>query len=125
MLAFQTDTPEQAEELYQRLVSEIIVPDITFILNCPVSIGLGRIKRNRPHFTQYEKKNVLSRARRIYESREGDNYIHLDASKSPEHTLEQAVKALTARFRKIHRKWNDGDADIAKGIEQRYMALCG
>lgn len=100
-LAFQADSPEQAEELYERFLPEILVPDITFILDCPVEIGMARIKRDRPAFSEYEKREVLERARTIYESRTGDHYVHLDASGDPEATLRQAIEHLKARFRQI------------------------
>src|SRR5690242_967775 len=61
-LAFQTDSPVQADELYEQFASEILTPDITFILDCTVEIGLDRIRRSRLAFTEYERREVLERA---------------------------------------------------------------
>ena len=105
-LAFQTDSPDEADALYERFLPDIIVPDVTFILDCPVEIGLGRIKRDRLAFSEYEKREVLERARTIYESRKGDHYVHLDAQGTPEETLKQAVDHLTRRFRQVKAAWN-------------------
>lgn len=94
MLAFQTSTPKEADELYRKFLSEILVPDITFILVCPVKIGLDRIVRDRENLTLYEKTHTLEVARTIYESRLGKNYFQLDASGTPENTLYQAIDVL-------------------------------
>lgn len=115
MLAFQADSPEQADELYERYVSEIIVPDVTFILDCPVQVGLERIRRSRPSFSQYEKEAVLERAARIYETRQGENYIHLDASKAADDTFHQAADHLIARLRVRRSHWASRIAARARG----------
>jgi dTMP kinase len=104
-LAFQTDSPEQADELYETFLPEILVPDITFILDCPVETGLRRIRRDRPSVTEYEKREVLERAREIYKSRSGEHYVHLDASRDPASTLQQALDQLVRRFRKVQAAW--------------------
>jgi dTMP kinase len=98
-LAFQSSGGEDADGLYGRLVPEITIPDVTFILDCPVEIGLRRIRRDRGSLTAYEKKQSLERAREIYRSRKGPNYEHLDGSGTPENTLRQAVHVLTVRCR--------------------------
>ena len=98
LLAFQTDSPDEANDLYDLLLPEILVPDITFILDCPSEIGLGRITKHRGSTTQFEKTEYLDRARVIYESRTGDNYVHIDASGTAADTLSQAVKELARRF---------------------------
>lgn len=98
-LAYQAHTVDEANELYQSLLPEIIVPDVTFILACPVQIGLERLqKRDGNNFSQFENGEALDRAARIYESRCGENYEILDASGSAENTLHQAVHALVKRF---------------------------
>src|SRR6185437_5645451 len=97
-LAFQTDTPEQADDLYVRFLPEILIPDLTFILDCSVSVGLRRIKEGRPSFSAFEKKNVLERARKIYASRRGPNYVHIDATKTPHDVLRAALDTLVSRF---------------------------
>lgn len=110
-LAFQADSPEQADELYETFLPEILVPDITFILDCPVEIGLRRIRRDRPSLTEYEKREVLERARAIYESRSGEHYVHLDASGDPNSTFEQAWDQLFRRFRKVQAASNSPSLD--------------
>lgn len=98
-LAYQAHTPEEANELYQSLLPEIIVPDVTFILRCPVQTGLKRLKkRDGNNFSQFENGEALDRAARIYESRCGENYEILDASGTPKDTLDQAVQVLVKRF---------------------------
>lgn len=97
-LAFQTDTPTEADMLFERFLSDILVPDLTFILCCLVSTGLDRIESNRGFTSQFENLEVLERARKIYESRKGNNYALIDASGSPTETLNQAVNIITSRF---------------------------
>lgn len=99
-LAFQAQTPEEADVLYTRFVDDILVPDVSFILMCPVDLGLRRIKeRNgKKGFSVYEKHEILTRAQKIYESREGDNYELIDASGTIENTFDQAVRALERRY---------------------------
>lgn len=98
-LAFQAHTPEEANDLYQSLLPEILVPDVTLILKCPVQTGLERLKkRDGNNFSQFENGEALDRAANIYESRYGENYEILDASGSPQNTLQQAIHALLRRF---------------------------
>jgi dTMP kinase len=104
-LAFQADSPAEAKELYERFLPDIIVPDVTFILDCPVDIGLARIKRDRPSVTEYERHEVLERARAIYRSRKNGHYKHLDASGSASATFKQARDYLVATFRQINAAW--------------------
>lgn len=102
-LAFQTNDPDGAEKLYQSMIDEILVPDITFIIDCSVELGLERIgKRDNGNFSQFENRNTLERAAEIYKSRSGDNYVHLDGSKTPRDTLEQALEALKSRLGNNH-----------------------
>jgi len=99
-LAFQAQTPSEANKLYEDLLPEIIVPDVTFILDCPVEVGLERIiKRDNGDTTEFENHEVLKRAQKIYESRVGENYEHLNAAGTPEETLEQAIRTLIKRFK--------------------------
>jgi dTMP kinase len=97
-LAFQTDTPEQAQELYEQFVPEILIPDVTFILNCSVEIGLARIAKRQVSVSQFEKTEFLERARKIYASRRGPTYVQIDASKSADETFKQAINELARRF---------------------------
>lgn len=101
-LAFQAKTPEGADILYASIVDEIRVPDITFILSCPVSIGLGRVRaRDGENLSQYETEETLSIASSIYESRHGDHYVKLKATGSPEDTLKAALLAIEERIPKL------------------------
>lgn len=102
-LAFQSNDPEQADQLYLSMVDDILVPDITFIIDCPVDLGLERINaRDKGKFSQFEKKSTLDRAANIYKSRAGDHYFHLDGSGSKQHTLNQALEALRVRLGQNH-----------------------
>lgn len=121
LLAFQTDSPEEASELYERMLPEILVPDITFILDCPVEKGLDRIARGRPAFSQYEKREVLERASRIYESRTGENYAHLNASGTIENTLRQAFNILVVRLRS--KRLDRLSSELESGMRRRFEHL--
>jgi dTMP kinase len=101
-LAFQTENPEEADKLYKQFAVDLLVPDITFILDCPVDVGLARIKRARPSLSEFEKPLVLDRARRIYASRKGPNYVHIDALRRPDQVLEFALNTLVSRFPDVH-----------------------
>lgn len=97
-LAFQADGPADARRMYESFASQILIPDLSFILCCPVSIGLERIQKTRDALTTFEKLSTLERARLIYESRTGKNYALLDASGSVEHTFNQAIFEFCERF---------------------------
>lgn len=96
-LAFQTSTSAEADNLYESFVDEILVPDLTLILDCPVEIGLERIRKRNGGLSQFETVATLSTAKRIYDSREGKNYRHIDASRSADETFLQAVDYIKER----------------------------
>jgi dTMP kinase len=101
-LAYQADSPDEANELYQQFLPDILVPNITFILCCAVEVGLARINRDRQRVTHFETVETLEKARLIFESRRGENYKLLDATGTPEHTLLQALSALDTAFPNLH-----------------------
>jgi dTMP kinase len=98
LLAFQAEDLVEAEQLYARFVGELLIPDVTFILDCPVAVGLARIARNRDGRSTFETDAFLERARRIYESRQGGHYRHLRAAGLPADTFGQARGILLADF---------------------------
>jgi dTMP kinase len=100
-LAFQASSIEEADELYERFKPEILIPDVTFILRCPVNVSLGRIRRDRDEVSVYEKSATLNKAAKIYESRHGDNYIQLLAGGKINDTFDQAASHLKERFPKL------------------------
>ena len=101
-LAYQANSPKEADALYERLKEEIVVPDVTFILVCPVEVGLERIrKRNGKPFSHFESQEFLRKAAAIYESRRGQNYEIIDASGEAEDTFHQAVALLAKRFSNV------------------------
>jgi dTMP kinase len=97
LLAFQAEDPVDAERLYQRFVGEILLPDVTCILDCPVAVGLSRIATNRGARSTFETDDFLERARRIYESRRGGHYAHLQAAGTPAETFVAARNVILAR----------------------------
>lgn len=97
-LAFQSDTPKQADALFQLFKLEIIIPDVTFIIKCSVQTGLGRIARDRGHATKFETQQTLEIAKKIFESRQGSNYVYLDGEGTLEDTFHQALSNLCERF---------------------------
>lgn len=99
-LAFQANDPIDAENLFSRFEAEIRVPDVCFILECPVELGLSRIARDRTEISVFEVKETLDRAASIYRSRsiKGFPYVQIDAAGSIEHTLNQARSVLFDRF---------------------------
>ncbi len=102
-LAFQTKTPAEADELYDKLLPETLVPDISFILKCPVEIGLSRViaRDGEANISVFEKPEILKIAKEIFESRRGENYAFLDSSQDKDYTFSQAIKVLIARFPEI------------------------
>lgn len=97
-LAFQTNSPAEADALYDSFVDEIRVPDITFILRCPVDTGLERIHHSRGKITKFENVETLENARAIYQSRSGPNYCFLNASGTIQETIQQALSVLADRY---------------------------
>ena len=107
-LAFQASDPEEADRMYEGFLPEILVPDVTFILTCQVSVGLERIlSRDHGSLTQYETPSTLETAKLIYESRHGENYAQLDASGDAEYTFEQAIKVLFREFPELEKNLNN------------------
>ncbi|HUN51926.1 MAG TPA: dTMP kinase [Candidatus Sulfotelmatobacter sp.] len=104
LLAFQAEDLAEAERLYARFAGAILLPDVTFILDCPVATGLSRIARNRDGRSTFETDAFLERARRIYQSRQGGRYVHLDATRSADAVLNQARAALQAHFPDLARQ---------------------
>ena len=102
-LAFQTSNPDEAEALYQSMLDDILVPDVTFIIDCPVDVGLKRIDvRDNGKLSQFEKRETLEKASSIYRARTGDNYVHLDGSGMTSETFSQAINALKSRLDETH-----------------------
>ncbi len=97
-LAFQGRSPADADIMYDGFLPDIVVPDITLILDCPVDTGLARIRRARSKLTAFEDLSTLERAREIYRTRQGPHYVHIDASRSIEDTFRQACTELNVRF---------------------------
>jgi dTMP kinase len=93
-LAYQAASPEEADRLYERMKAELLEPDIVFVLDCPVDLALKRIGDGRDGHSRFERKETLETASRIYASREGQRYHHLDAAKPPEVVLEEALAVL-------------------------------
>lgn len=113
-LAFQADGPADADRLYRLFAPEILTPDLSFILVCPVSVGLARIQANRGTLSTFEKVSTLERARSIYESRSGRNYAFLDASGSIERTFTQAISEISSRFPEIFKDCSDAHQGVTR-----------
>lgn len=96
-LAFQALNPADADQMYARFVEEILIPDITLILNCPLDMALQRIERTRHSKSTFEKRETLERAQAIYLTRRGPNYAFIDTSQSAENTLAEAIDVLIDR----------------------------
>ena len=99
-LAFQAHTPTEADKLYEEMLPKILVPDVTFILKCSVDIGLDRIRRRNggSAYSKFEDRNVLEKARAVYESRTDDHYELINAEGNEAETLRQALEAFERRF---------------------------
>lgn len=98
-LAFQAKDADDAEALYRSMINEILIPDITFIINCSVDVAIQRIKkRDRGKFSQYENRDTLVKAALIYSARQGPHYVHLDGSRSSKEVMTQASKRLAAQM---------------------------
>lgn len=113
-LAFQAHDASEADSMYDGFERDIIVPDVTFILKCPVEVGLQRIEKNRPEISAFERQDILEHAKSIYESRHGDNYVFIDASGTPENTLAQVVAESRRRF-----------PELSSVIDAHYKRLFG
>jgi dTMP kinase len=94
-LAYQAKDATEAKRLYHEMSSEILIPTVTFILNCPVSVCMDRISARGQVVTSFEKSDTLARAAKIFESRIGSHYRQLDAAQSPSLVLEAAKKQVT------------------------------
>ena len=80
-LAYQASDIADAEKLFVQMAPELDVPDLVIVLDLPVETALARIGKGRGAKTQFELRETLERARAIYDSRKGQQYHHLDATK--------------------------------------------
>jgi dTMP kinase len=97
-LAYQAETPEEADRIYARMAPELLTPDIVLIVDCPVDVALARIGAGRDGHSDFERKETLERASRIYASREGARYIHLDGRQVPKAVLHAALAEIERRL---------------------------
>lgn len=105
-LAFQCETPEEADKLYERFLPEILVPDVTFILHCPVDVGLARIEARNNGRTVFERRDTLLRAQEIYRSRRGRNYVFIDTyGHSADATFSAAMDQLEIALAHLPINW--------------------
>ena len=112
-MAFQANSADEADSLYESyLGTEILRPDITMILRCPVSQGRQRIeRRDKGSPSTFESDEAQRRAKEIYETRSGSHYRFIDASGTKDDTLRQAVAVLKENCRTRR--------DILEHLEQR------
>lgn len=98
-LAYQSENLAEADKLYQRFRREgVLVPDVTLILCCPIETGLARIaKRGNGDKSTFETTKTLEKARAIFESRRGRNYVRVDALGDADSSFNQALAALRQR----------------------------
>jgi len=67
------------------------LPDMVFLLDCPVEVALQRIRSNRDNnFTNFEKKEYLKKVREMYNSFNDENIIRIDASQN----LDEVIKIV-------------------------------
>ena len=113
-LAFQASSPEEADVLYaSHLGADILHPDVTIILQCPVSVGRRRLQvRDRGLLSAFEDDEAQNRARAIYQSRSGAHYRVIDSSGTEDQTLRQAVDVL--------KEYSQARPDILDYLEKRH-----
>jgi dTMP kinase len=113
-LAFQANSANEADVLYETcLGTEILLPDITMILQCTVSQGLQRIqRRDKGYLSMFESDEAQRRAKEIYESRSGSHYRFIDASGTEDDTLRQALDILKEHCKERR--------DILDHLEQQF-----
>lgn len=99
-LAYQAKSTQEADRLYRRFLEDgVLVPDVTFILCCEVEIGLRRIAmRGNGDKSTFETTDTLNRAKEIFESRTGQNYVQIDANRDADTTFRQVMDVLSTRF---------------------------
>lgn len=108
-LAFQSGNPSEADKLYKKFESEILVPDFTFILDCPPKIGLERIKSSRETLSEFESVETLTKAHAIYKSRKGHNYFHIDATMDAKQVLEEVISILKSKSPTIQKLYENNE----------------
>jgi len=97
-LAFQAESVAEANEMYKGFLPEILIPEVTLILDCPPEIGLARINSSRAETSAFERLSTLKLAEKIYKSRRGPTYHHVDATVSINCTLKVSLELLAPHF---------------------------
>lgn len=73
---------------------EIIVqPDLIFILDINAQNGLSRLE-NRKKDLLFERADYLVKVRKIFQSFQGENFIHIDAQKNKEKIHREIMKVV-------------------------------
>ena len=97
-LAYQCKSPKEADSLYRKFLPEILVPDLTFILDCAVDTGLRRVASRNNGTSSFENHEVLETARIIFASRKESHHVHIDASRSAHDTFQIVIESFRSRF---------------------------
>lgn len=98
-LAYQAQGPADADRLMAKMAGEILEPDLVLLLEVPVTVALERIGGAREARTSFEREETLKRAAAIYASRKGARYHRLDAAKSADELLNEAVAVVDRRLK--------------------------
>lgn len=81
-------------QLIRKRNEEIIVqPDLVFILDINAQNGLSRLK-NRKKDLLFERADYLVKVKKIFQSFQGENFIHIDAQKNKEKIHREIMKVV-------------------------------
>ncbi|MBS3819191.1 dTMP kinase [bacterium] len=81
-------------QLIRKKNEEIIVPpDLIFVLDINAQNGLRRLQ-NRKKDLLFERTDYLVKVRKIFQSFQGENFIHIDAQKDKENIHREILRVV-------------------------------
>ena len=97
-LAYQGARGIPLEKIKRRHQSFILIPDLVFIIDVPVTVGLKRIKDRPVIYRLFEEKSYLQKVRRIFLSLKDPECVVIDGRSSPDAVGRTIWSLLTKKF---------------------------
>jgi dTMP kinase len=95
-IAYQGAKGIDPESIRNRNEAFAVKPDLVFILDIGASQGLERIEDRGQKDMLFEREEYLAKVGQLFQSFEGDNIYHIDATQSVERIADQIEKTTFA-----------------------------
>jgi dTMP kinase len=96
-IAYQGAKGIDPESIRKRNETFAVRPDLVFIMDVAAGVGLERIEDREQKDMLFEREDYLAKVRQLFQSFQGDNIHHIDATLSIEQIAEQ-IEYITFEF---------------------------